>query len=170
MNKTLIIVGSPRKGTSLKLASCYQEMCENTEIVQLRDFNIKPCMGCDQCHKNENHKCIIKDDFEVVVEKLNEASTLVFISPIYWWGVTATLKCFIDRLYSFNNWKGKEFKLILTGGAETSDVEYKLIHDQFKEMMAYINVPFTSFLAFEAYQDKVLEITDEIKNQIKSII
>ena len=37
-------------------------------------------------------------------------------------------------------------------------------------MMAYINVPFNSFLAFEAYQDKILEITDEVKNQIKSII
>ena len=167
--KTLIIVGSPRRGTSLKLAECCAKYSQDSEIVELRKYNIKPCLGCDACKKNETHTCIQKDDLSLVISKLKEAETIVFISPIYWWGVTATMKCFIDRLYSFDSWKGKEFKLILNGGAETSDVEYKLLHDQFKEMMDYINVPFTGFAAFEAYQDKILEINSDVEEKIKSL-
>ena len=167
--KTLIIVGSPRKGTSLSLAQCCKNYCLDAEIIELRKFNIKPCLGCDCCKKNEDHSCIQKDDLSLIISKLKNADTVVFISPIYWWGVTATMKCFIDRLYSFDSWKGKEFKLILNGGAETSDIEYKLIHDLFKEMMDYLNVPFTGFATFEAYQDKILEINNEVEEKIKAL-
>ena len=167
--KTLIIVGSPRKGTSLSLAEAAKRYCEDAEIVELRKFNIKPCLGCDCCKKNETHSCIQKDDLSLIIPKLDSAKTIVFISPIYWWGVTATMKCFIDRLYSFDGWKEKEFKLILNGGAETSDVEYKLIHQLFKEMMNYLNVPFTGFAAFEAYQDKILTIDSDVEEKLKAL-
>ena len=42
-------------------------------------------------------KCVIADDMQLMHKKLLEADCIVFASPIYFCGVSAQLKSFIDR-------------------------------------------------------------------------
>ena len=63
-----------------------------TEILQLRDFEIKPCeahysglheaknWGCGK----EPYKCILKDDFEAVFQKMINADGIIIVSPFYY--------------------------------------------------------------------------------------
>ncbi|MGN0907242.1 MAG: flavodoxin family protein [Bullifex sp.] len=171
MKKTLIVTGSPRRGTTDALASALQDLIgPGCTLIKIRDCRIGPCFGCDACHRNENHTCVQKDDFALILEKLKEADVLILMSPVYYWSVTAQLKCFIDRFYSFKDWKGKELKVILNGGAATDDVEYELLKRQFEEMTSFLGIPLTGFLAFEAYQDNILTVTDEVKAKLSSIL
>jgi multimeric flavodoxin WrbA len=43
---------------------------------------------------------VIRDDFDGLIEKLDNADGVVFGSPTYWYTVTSDMKRFLDRCYS----------------------------------------------------------------------
>jgi multimeric flavodoxin WrbA len=70
------------------------------ELIQLNKLNIRACEahshGWGTC--NRDGKCIIKDDFEDLRKKVNEADALVFSTPVYFSDISESAKCFLDRL------------------------------------------------------------------------
>lgn len=101
--KVLGISGSQRKNgnTSFLLRTILKTLEEknvDVEIIYLKDYKIGPCIGCECC--SDSFKCIIKDDYNEIVEKLYEADGIILGSPTYWYSVTSDMKKFIDRSYS----------------------------------------------------------------------
>jgi multimeric flavodoxin WrbA len=100
MNKVLGISGSPRRdgNTELLLKELLRSAKESgleTELVVLSELNISPCTSCDSCQKDG--QCVINDDMQSMYRKLLEADYIVLASPIYFRGVSAQMKAFIDR-------------------------------------------------------------------------
>jgi multimeric flavodoxin WrbA len=94
------ISGSPRKnGNTELLIREFMKGAEasghETELFILSELKISPCTSCDSCQKTG--KCVINDDMQLMHKKLLEADYIVFASPIYFGGVSAQLKSFIDR-------------------------------------------------------------------------
>jgi hypothetical protein len=98
--KILAIIGSPRKkGTVSRLAEKVIEGAKteghDTEIVNLYDFEIKPCIGDWACvHLG---KCHINDDFEALYNKVLNADIIILGSPVYWANISGVMKNFFDR-------------------------------------------------------------------------
>ena len=105
MKKVLGIGGSPRKGgnSDILLRHILKGAADEsaaTEEVQLRDYQFQPCTGCERCRKDK--ECTgLQDGMQLIYPKIREAKGIVLISPIYSYNVTALMKSFIDRLYSF---------------------------------------------------------------------
>ncbi len=99
--KNLFILGSPRKsGNSKNMARAVasgilQSTDNNVEYIYLNALNIRPCQGCGGCNKTGT--CVINDDMQELYNKIDEAHRLFFVSPIYFYSVSAQLKTFIDR-------------------------------------------------------------------------
>ncbi len=98
--KILAIIGSPRKnGTVSKLAQNILDAAQVnghiTELINLYDYEIKPCIGDWACVKLG--KCHIQDDFEIIFHKLYEADIVILGSPVYWANISGVMKNFIDR-------------------------------------------------------------------------
>ncbi len=96
----LIFNGSPRKkgNTEILLNAVTHGIRKNggrEEIIRLADLAISPCSACGGCDKTG--KCIIQDDMIPLYEKIDQAERIVIASPIYFYGVTAQTKIFIDR-------------------------------------------------------------------------
>lgn len=96
----LIFNGSPRKrgNTDLLLAKVgegIQQAGQQAEHISLAHLSIHPCTGCGHCEA-EGH-CIIQDDMTALYDKLASAHRIVLGSPIYFYGITAQAKAFIDR-------------------------------------------------------------------------
>jgi multimeric flavodoxin WrbA len=94
------ISGSPRRnGNTELLIKEFMRGAEasghKTELIILSELKISPCTSCGTCQKTG--KCIIDDDMQLMHKKLLEADCIVFASPIYFCGVSAQLKSFIDR-------------------------------------------------------------------------
>lgn len=103
--KILGVMGSPRKkGNTHILVSRILEGAEaagaNAEILFLGDLNIRECDGCYNCWKGR--QCSKKDDMKGLYPKIVESDIIVFGTPVYWYGPTALMKCFIDRFVYFN--------------------------------------------------------------------
>jgi multimeric flavodoxin WrbA len=105
MKKVLGVGGSPRKGgNSDIILKCVLkgagEAGAATEEVQLRDYQFQGCIGCERCRKDE--ECTgLNDGMQLIYPKIRQAAGLVVICPVYSYNVTALMKAFIDRLYSF---------------------------------------------------------------------
>lgn len=99
--KVVGILGSPRGRNSLtrKLLESalagVREAGAETELIDITKLNIKGCLGCSACYRTGN--CVLKDDFEVVYEKMLGADGIVLGSPVYFDSASAQLKAFIDR-------------------------------------------------------------------------
>ncbi len=98
--QVLGISGSPRRdGNSEQLIREFIRGAEasghKTELIILSELKVAPCTSCGSCQKNG--KCVIIDGMQSMHEKLLQADCVVFASPIYFGGVSAQLKSFIDR-------------------------------------------------------------------------
>ena len=92
MNKTIAVIGSSRRnGNTGKLIDWIAEEL-NIEVVDLGLKNISPF---DYDHKN------IDDDFLPLMNLLMNYDNIIFVSPVYWFAMSAQMKVFIDRLSDF---------------------------------------------------------------------
>ena len=66
-----------------------------TEYIRLADYNIKPCIECNLCYTTG--KCVINDDYQKLLEKLQKTDRLIFSTPIFFMNVCAQAKILIDR-------------------------------------------------------------------------
>jgi multimeric flavodoxin WrbA len=71
--------------TSIKLCKLIIECLPKEkyigEIVDLRTYKIKPCIGCGMCYKT--HRCIFDDSFNNIYEKIINSNILFIVSPHY---------------------------------------------------------------------------------------
>lgn len=97
------------------------------ETICLRGNSVKPCLGCNQCHKKGY--CNQKDDFESIKQKLLAADGLVLATPNYIFQVSGQLKVFMDRCASLIHCMALQGKYAVTvitsgGGDEWPIVQY----------------------------------------------
>lgn len=85
------------------------------QIIHLDSLRIAPCKGCLWCQGSDKRLCVRKDDMGPIYKKLLSCEALVLGSPVYWDGVTAQLKIFIDRLFALMKWRGDKCKSLLSG-------------------------------------------------------
>jgi multimeric flavodoxin WrbA len=109
--KLAAFLGSPRPGGNTDtLAAAVLEGaraagCE-TESFALRRLTIHPCTGCERCWE-KGKPCVFADGAIDLYEAIARADSLLFATPVYWYGPTAIMKAFIDRLVVFNRPQGR---------------------------------------------------------------
>lgn len=96
----LIVLGSPRKnGNSEIMAQHVAKGIEKgggtVEYIRLNSLNLSPCQGCGGCEGTGN--CVIEDDMVDIYERVDAADRVLVVSPVYFYGLTAQTKIFIDR-------------------------------------------------------------------------
>lgn len=102
----LMITGSPHKdGTSNVLACEFIRGAEEAGHTVYRFDSafedVSPCRGCDSCRAHGG-KCIYSDSMDKIYDKIISSDMIVFVSPLYYFGLSAQIKTVIDRFYSIN--------------------------------------------------------------------
>jgi len=64
----------------------------------LSDYRIETCRGCKLCFEKGETSCPLKDDRDVLIEKMMQSDAVVFAAPSYSFQVSAFMKIFLDRL------------------------------------------------------------------------
>lgn len=100
MKKILVLSTSPRKGgNSDMLADAFiegaREAGHAVEKVCLREKDIRFCKGCLACQKT--HRCVIRDDANAIVQKMQQADVIAFATPVYYYEMSGQMKTMLDR-------------------------------------------------------------------------
>lgn len=71
------------------------------EFVRLLDLDLKYCTGCVTCSislvTGQGNRCILKDDFDWLLDKMLDADGIIFTTPIYEKGAPAIFRTLTDR-------------------------------------------------------------------------
>ncbi len=119
--RVLIIEGSPRKnGNSQLLCEAFQKGAQDAghlvDLVRIQEKKIGFCMACDGCMRNGG-MCVLRDDMADVLKLFQESDVLVLATPVYFYGVSAQIKTFIDRTYPiWQNLGQKDVYYIVSAG------------------------------------------------------
>ena len=97
------IYGSPRRkgNTTLLTKEAVRGARDAGATVlefTLRDMKISPCLEIYACKKDG--ECAIKDDFQMLRDKILAAKGLIIASPIFFYSVSAHTKTMMDRFQS----------------------------------------------------------------------
>jgi multimeric flavodoxin WrbA len=98
--KVLGISSSPRENSNsdalLRQAlSGASSTGAEAEYLRLNKFNLAPCRACGGCYATG--RCVIEDDFQILLPKMMEAQRLILASPVYFMNVCSQAKILIDR-------------------------------------------------------------------------
>ena len=103
--RILALNSSPRTGGQSKTELMLNHLVEgmrhagaHVEVINLHKKNINNCIGCFTCWTKTPGRCIHKDDMTgELFGKWLESDMVVYATPLYNYGVNATLKVFMER-------------------------------------------------------------------------
>ena len=173
--KVIAFNGSPRKkwNTATLLEKALEGAASQgaeAELIHLYDLNFKGCKSCFACKTKGGKsygKCAVKDDLTPILQKVEEADTLILGSPIYWGTVSGEMRSFMERLMfpylAYTDPRQSLFpKKIKTGFIYTMNVTEKQMkefgYDQHiglnQRVLQMIFGSSESLLSFDTYQFK----------------
>ena len=137
--RVLVLIGSMRKGGNTHmLARSFAEgasVRNEVEVVSVSDYDVRPCTGCNSCYRSEDNRCCQDDDMQEIYAKLAAADVVAVASPVYFYGLSASLKAVIDRLHTplRKTFRIQGLVLLLVGATELPDlfdsvvIQYELV-------------------------------------------
>lgn len=140
--KLTVITGSPHQnGTSALLADKFIEGATAAGHDVFR-FNsafeeVHPCIGCDRCRMNG--PCVYQDSMEKLNPELLASNLVAFVTPLYYYSMSAQLKTVIDRFYANNSSLHVSKKAILMATAyNSSDWTFDALTDHYQTLLRYM--------------------------------
>jgi len=104
--KVLAFNSSPRmeKGNTALILNPFldgmREAGAEIELYYNRKLEVGPCLGCFNCWLRTPGECVQKDDIQWLKPKMREADIVVYVSPVYCYGITGPMKNLLDRMVS----------------------------------------------------------------------
>lgn len=141
--KVTVITGSPRKnGTSALLADKFIEGAKEAghEVFRFDAAfeDVKLCLACDYCASHDG-QCISKDAMSTLNEKLIKADMIVFVTPLYYFGMSTQIKAVIDRFHA-NNAKlsGNKKAMLLATSYGADDWTMEALEKNYESILRYL--------------------------------
>lgn len=143
--KITVLEGSPNQtGSSNYLAENFikgaRENGHDVTVIDAAHENIHPCTGCVAC--GYEGPCVQKDGMERIRGVILSSDMLVFVTPLYYYGMTAQLKTLVDRFCSFNSsLTGKHMKsALLTAAWNGDDWTFNALTAHYRTLVRYLGL------------------------------
>ncbi|WP_070120104.1 flavodoxin family protein [Bacillus marinisedimentorum] len=150
-----VIYGSSReKSNSEQLAKIMIDGLE-TEEVHLRDKNIQPIT--DMRHDPQGFSNV-GDDYYEILHRMLSHEKIVFVTPLYWYGMSGLMKNFIDRFSETlrdstvnfrEQMKKKKMYVVIVGGDNPKLKALPLVM-QFTHIFDFFGASFEGYLIGKA--------------------
>lgn len=124
MKKVTAFVGSAHKKNTHRVVVQFMEKLQalgdvEYEIVTLNSYRLGICRGCRVCFDKGEQFCPLKDDRDVLMDKIAASDGVIFATPNYTFQVSGSMKVFLDRFgYVCHRpcYFGKVFTSLVTQG------------------------------------------------------
>jgi len=111
-NKIIAIVGSYRKGGIIERAveailQAAAEQGAETATIRLLAPPLEFCLNCRKCTQQEGPQrgaCVHRDGMGDILDRIEASHGIVLASPVNFFGVTAVMQRFIERLVGYAFW------------------------------------------------------------------
>ncbi len=149
------IYGSSRNdGNSEELAEMILDMVP-ADRVYLREKNIRPI---DDKRHDEEGFSHMNDDYYEIIENMLSHDTVLFVTPVYWYGMSGRMKNFVDRWSESMRDQELDFKekiqkikfyVVVVGGDDPHTKAMPLIQ-QFQYIIDFVKGTYSGSIIGEA--------------------
>jgi len=103
MKKATAFIGTEtRRATYRAVQEFEKELKRHGEVdfeyVFLNDYRLEFCRGCKLCFNKGEEYCPLKDDRDLLLQKIERSDGIIFATPNYAFQVSARMKNLFDRL------------------------------------------------------------------------
>ena len=103
MKKVTAFIGTQSKKATYQAVQEFEKNLKQCgeidfEYVFLSDYHLEFCRGCKLCFNKGEEYCPLKDDRDVLLEKIAHSDGIILATPNYAFQVSARMKNFLDRL------------------------------------------------------------------------
>jgi len=154
MSKLLTIYGSSRRNGNTEALT--QSMLKDFDSdkfteVNLLDYHIEPII--DERHTLEGFQPV-DDDYEKIEKTIIEHEGILFVTPLYWYGMSGNLKLVVDRFsqslkskeFDFREiMKSKKMYVIVVGGP-TAHINALPLIQQFQLIARFFDMEFGGYV------------------------
>jgi multimeric flavodoxin WrbA len=103
--KVTAVLSTKKQGNTYSLLKFiekqFNESNINLEIIRLFDYNIKDCLGCENCVLGKG--CVVNDDMQLIVEMMKSSDGIIIASPVYNNNISGKMKMFIDKTVKWSH-------------------------------------------------------------------
>ena len=109
-------------------------------MIDAAHADLHPCTGCVRC--GYEGPCVQKDDMEQFRKEILGADMMVFVTPLYYYGMSAQLKILIDRFCAINSSiTRKHMKSALLSAAWNADGwTFDALEAHYKTLVRYLDL------------------------------
>ncbi len=176
--RVVAILGSHRDGGDS--SSAVQEIIEGLRLqetdhqtlVALSRCRILPCLACNQCSEGD---CVIKDDFETIMDEVKQADLVIFATPVYFNGVSSMMKTFIDRGQQYYakpdgfSEKKRDVILVATAGANEYEDQFEGVRLNFQFFIQYLQGKLWNFIRISGTDHTPVSMREEMKTNLRHV-
>ncbi len=97
------------------------------EKISLIGKKVEFCRGCFACQTTQ--RCVIRDDADVIEQKMEQADVLVFATPIYYYEMSGQMKTMLDRgnpLFT-TDYRFRDIYLLSSAAEDEEDVDARAV-------------------------------------------
>ncbi|MCY8546191.1 flavodoxin family protein [Bacillus vallismortis] len=153
--KIAVINGGTRPGgnTDILVEKIVQGF--DAEHIYLRQYHILPM---EDLRHAEGGFCPVQDDYDSIIERALPCDILIFATPIYWFGMSGTLKLFIDRwsqtlrdprFPDFQQQMSMKQAYVAAVGGDSPKIKGLPLIQQFAHIFAFMGMSFKGYILGE---------------------
>jgi len=143
--KIVVINSSPHteeKSTSRYLAQKFIEGAKSAGheifVFDAANEETHPCRGCNHCGMDGD--CILDDAIsQKLMPKMLEADLLVFVTPLYYYGMSAQLKIIVDRFYARTTRLNGKKSIFMATAWNSADWTFEALKSHYDTLVRYMN-------------------------------
>lgn len=158
MKKVTAFIGNQQKHATFRAVCEFGDQLKTYgdiefEYIFLKDYTLEFCRGCKVCFSIGEEYCPLKDDRDILIEKMNSSDGVIFATPNYAFQVSAPMKNLLDRLaYVFHRpqFFGKTYTAIVNQGIHGGNAILKYLTNMGEN------------LGFQVTKDCVLNTMDPV--------
>ena len=143
--KIVVLEGSPnRNGSSNLLAEQFvqgaKDAGHSAQIIDAAHADIHPCTGCIHC--GYEGPCSQQDGMDEIRRNILDADMMVFVTPLYYYGMSAQLKTLIDRFCAFNSSIQRKHmnSALISAAWNSADWTFDALKAHYQTLVRYLNL------------------------------
>ncbi|MCE1252099.1 MAG: flavodoxin family protein [Anaerolineae bacterium] len=124
MKKVTVFVGSAHHKNTHEMVDIFVDHLKtlgdvDCEIITLSDYQLGICRGCRLCFEKGESFCPLRDDRDILFEKISASDGIILATPNYSFQLSGLMKVFLDRfgfVFHRPRYFGKVYTSIVSQG------------------------------------------------------
>lgn len=136
-------------------------------VIKLRDLKFKGCIECMCCLEGKG--CVCKDDISTVLKDLYTYDAIIFVFPIFNFGIPSLTQMFMERMYAYFTLRTPIGAIVVHGSDSNFESGLDLVDETLDRYCHYTHRPYLG-MVHKVTHDEIKPVTDKDRQNITELI